>query len=123
MNIAMASAMNRSQTAWSSSGKELREAPLPALSAFVTAMHPSSGGKRAYAPADDETLHATWSSFAPRRDGADLHVQRRGSRASCRRGIVGPDPAGAAARARVVGERPRPFPGHPLAELRLRRAR
>jgi quercetin dioxygenase-like cupin family protein len=25
---------------------------------------------------DDETLHATWSRFGPRRDGADLHVHR-----------------------------------------------
>jgi quercetin dioxygenase-like cupin family protein len=26
---------------------------------------------------DHETLHATWSRFGPRRDGADLHVHRR----------------------------------------------
>src|SRR3954447_8857719 len=26
---------------------------------------------------DDDTLHATWSRFGPRRDGADLHIHRR----------------------------------------------
>ena len=26
---------------------------------------------------DDDALHATWSRFGPRRDGADLHVHRR----------------------------------------------
>src|SRR3954462_10211082 len=28
---------------------------------------------------DDDALHATWSRFAPGRDGADLHVHRRHS--------------------------------------------
>jgi quercetin dioxygenase-like cupin family protein len=28
---------------------------------------------------DDDALHATWSRFGPRRDGADLHVHRRHS--------------------------------------------
>ena len=28
---------------------------------------------------DDDALHATWSRFGPRRDGADLHIHRRHS--------------------------------------------
>src|SRR4051794_27179930 len=28
---------------------------------------------------DDDALHATWSRFAPGRDGADLHIHRRHS--------------------------------------------
>ena len=35
-----------------------------------------SPARRVEILSDDETLHATWSRFGPRRDGADLHVHR-----------------------------------------------
>jgi len=48
---------------------------------------PSGGGevvgdspdRRVEILSDDETLHATWSRFGPRREGADLHVHRHHS--------------------------------------------
>jgi mannose-6-phosphate isomerase-like protein (cupin superfamily) len=38
-----------------------------------------SADRRVEILSDDETVHATWSRFAPGRDGADLHVHRRHS--------------------------------------------
>jgi quercetin dioxygenase-like cupin family protein len=35
-----------------------------------------SADRRVEILSDDETLHATWSRFGPRREGADLHVHR-----------------------------------------------
>lgn len=35
-----------------------------------------SAGRRVEILSDDDTLHATWSRFGPRRVGADLHVHR-----------------------------------------------
>jgi quercetin dioxygenase-like cupin family protein len=35
-----------------------------------------SAGRRVEILSDDGSLHATWSRFSPRRDGADLHVHR-----------------------------------------------
>ncbi|HEX2045536.1 MAG TPA: cupin domain-containing protein [Gaiellaceae bacterium] len=36
-----------------------------------------SANRRVEILSDDESLHATWSRFGPRRQGADLHVHRR----------------------------------------------
>ena len=36
-----------------------------------------SAERRVEILSDDPALHATWSRFGPRRDGADLHVHRR----------------------------------------------
>ncbi|MFL5929772.1 MAG: cupin domain-containing protein, partial [Gaiellaceae bacterium] len=35
-----------------------------------------SADRRVEILSDDETLHATWSRFGPRREGADLHIHR-----------------------------------------------
>jgi quercetin dioxygenase-like cupin family protein len=39
----------------------------------------SPGARRVEILSDDDSLHATWSRFAPCREGADLHVHRRHS--------------------------------------------
>jgi quercetin dioxygenase-like cupin family protein len=36
-----------------------------------------SADRRVEILSDDETLHATWSRFGPRREGADLHIHRQ----------------------------------------------
>jgi mannose-6-phosphate isomerase-like protein (cupin superfamily) len=59
----------------------------PAYSALVSepVLVPFGGGevvgdssdRRVEILSEDETLHATWSRFGPRREGADLHVHRK----------------------------------------------
>jgi mannose-6-phosphate isomerase-like protein (cupin superfamily) len=61
--------------------------PCPAYSALVSEpiLLPRGGGeiiadspdRRVEILSDHEKLHATWSGFGPRREGADLHVHRR----------------------------------------------